>query len=96
VNVSDEAVVIARLRAQFAVATYLLSLHAAVARGQILENYPDAKRGPCRLIGGDGGQGRHLHLVVTTDQPPPVIITVDEPKPPKWVTPTRRGQKGTP
>lgn len=105
-DVRDEAAVLTRLRAPFAATEYLVSLHAtgemedetirtleietAVAHGQIIENYPDAKRGPCCLIGGDGGQGRHVHVVVTTALEPPVVITVYEPKPPKWVTPTQR------
>ena len=105
-HVRDKVAVLARLRAQFAATDYLVSLHAtnemedeairtreietAVANGQIVENYPDAKRGPCCLIGGDGGQGQHVHVVVTTTLEPPVVITVYEPKPPKWVTPTQR------
>jgi hypothetical protein len=106
-NVRSKAAVLERLRTQFAAADYLVSLHApreiedeaistqeieaALAHGQVLENYPDAKRGPCCLIGGDGGQKRHIHVVVTTEHQPPIIITVYQPKPPKWASPTERG-----
>jgi hypothetical protein len=63
----------------------------AIKSGQILENYPEHKRGPCCLLGGVTQTGRPLHIVCTTAQPMLVIITVYEPKPPKWVTPTQRG-----
>lgn len=63
----------------------------AIVSGQILEDYPEHKRGPCCLLGGVTQAGRSLHIVCTTAQPILVIITVYEPKPPKWVTPTQRG-----
>lgn len=62
----------------------------AIASGQILENYPQHKRGPCCLLGGVTQTGRPLHVVCTTNQPMLIIITVYEPRPPKWVTPTQR------
>lgn len=34
--------------------------------------------------------GRTLHVVCTINRSPLLIITVYEPKPPKWITPTRR------
>jgi hypothetical protein len=111
VKAYNETEILARLCARFAAADYLVSAHAsremedeaittleiefAVTHGQVLENYPDAKRGPCCLISGDGGQGRPVHVVVTSLLDPPVIITVYEPKAPKWITATQRGRKGT-
>ncbi len=35
-------------------------------------------------------QGRTLHIVCTTAQATLIIITVYEPLPPKWTTPTQR------
>jgi hypothetical protein len=62
----------------------------AIATGQILENYPEHRRGACCLLNGMTRQSRPLHIVCTTTQPVLIIITVYEPKPPKWVTPTQR------
>lgn len=65
---------------------------AALASGQMLENYPEHRRGACCLIGGTSQQGRPLHIVCTTAGPVLIIITVCEPKLPRWVTPTTRGR----
>jgi hypothetical protein len=62
----------------------------AIAAGQILENYPAHRRGACCLLAGHTTQGRPLHVVCTSAQPVLVIITVYEPHPPKWRTPTQR------
>ncbi len=63
---------------------------AAIRSGEILENYADHRRGPCCLLLGYTHEGRPLHVVCTTIQPALVLITVYEPQPPKWVTPTQR------
>lgn len=63
---------------------------AAIAGGQILEDYSEHKRGPCCLLYGRTHRGRHLHIVCTTAKPRLIIITVYEPLPPKWVIPTQR------
>lgn len=65
----------------------------ALQSGQILENYPEHRRGACCLVCGYTRQWRPLHLVCTTARPLLILITVYEPKPPKWVTPTQRGQR---
>lgn len=65
----------------------------AILSGLILENYPEHRRGPCCLVCGYTDQGRPLHVVCTTAQPLLILITVYEPRPPKWVTPTRRGPR---
>jgi hypothetical protein len=62
----------------------------AIATGKILENYPEHRRGACCLVYGITQNDRPLHIVCTTAQPVLIIITVYEPKPPKWVTPTQR------
>jgi len=62
----------------------------AIVTGKILENYPEHRRGACCLLNGLTQKGRPLHIVCTTAQPVLIIITVYEPKPPKWITPTQR------
>ena len=63
----------------------------AVLSGQVVENYPEHRRGPCCLISGSTRKGRLIHIVCTTKKPV-TIITVYEPKPPKWITPLKRGE----
>jgi hypothetical protein len=58
--------------------------------GQLLENYPEHKRGACALFGGLALDERPIHIVCTTGHPVLIVITVYEPKPPKWLTPTQR------
>ena len=65
----------------------------ANAKGQILENYPEHRRGACCLVDGTTQRGRPMHVVCTTARPVLIIVTVYEPKTPKWVTPTERGQQ---
>jgi hypothetical protein len=62
----------------------------AFANGMILEDYPEHQRGACCLLYGRTGANRPLHIVCTTSRPTLIIITVYEPLPPKWVTPTQR------
>ena len=64
------------------------SLEASI----LLEDYPDHKRGPCCLVCGQAPTGRFVHVVCTTELLELVIITVYEPKPPKWETPFKRGK----
>ena len=63
---------------------------AAIARGQILEDYSEHRRGPCCLLFGRTNSGRPLHIVCTTSQPVLVIISVYEFLLPQWVSPTQR------
>ena len=62
----------------------------AIEGGCILESYREHRRGPCCLICGFSHNGRPIHVVCTTGREELIIITVYEPKPLKWVTPTRR------
>ena len=59
----------------------------------LLEHYPDHRRGSCCLVGRRTFKGRFLHVVCTTERPELIIITVYEPKPPKWNTPFERGRR---
>lgn len=70
----------------------LADLLQAIQRAEILENYPEHRRGACCLLCGTTDAGRAMHIVCTTAHPVLIVITVYEPKPPKWVTPTRRGR----
>ena len=56
----------------------------------LIENYPEHKRGACALFNGKVSDGRPIHIVCTTANPMLIVITVYEPKPPKWQTPTQR------
>ena len=98
--------ILEQVRAQAAAETIRITQHAqqemveeditldevlqAIATGQIVENYPEHRRGACCLLSGLTQNGRPLHMVCTTAEPVLIIITAYEPKPPKWVTPTQR------
>ena len=58
--------------------------------GSLLENYPNHKRGACCLINGKTKSERQLHVVCTTANSITIIITVYEPKLPKFISPTQR------
>ncbi len=62
-----------------------------IAGGKVLEDYPDHRRGACCLLSGVTSRGRPLQIVCTAAQPVLILITVYEPRPPKWVTSTERG-----
>jgi len=105
-DVSNLEAILKQVRAQAATENIRVTQHAqqemveenitldevlqAIATAQILENYPEHKRGPCCLLNGVTDNGRPVHIVCTTAQPVLIIITVYEPKLPKWVTPTQR------
>ena len=63
-----------------------------VAQGEVVENYPQHRRGACCLVCGFTRSGRALHVVCTTAYPILIIITVYEPALPKWITPWQRRQ----
>lgn len=58
---------------------------------RVVEVYGEHKRGPCCLVCRKSSDGRYLHVVCTTSLSVIVVITVYEPKPPKWTTPFVRG-----
>lgn len=66
-------------------------LREALLGCQVIEDYPYHQRGACCLVCGRVGSRRFLHVVCTTTLEAIVVITVYEPKPPKWVTPFQRG-----
>lgn len=107
IDPADERAILARIQAQAAAEQIQVSDHAqgklvrevvtlaelreAIAGGRVLENYPTFFKGPCCLLYGDTRRGRPLHIVCSTTLRELVIITVYEPVPPKWTSPTRRG-----
>jgi len=62
----------------------------AIWQGEILEHYPEHRRGACCMVHGLTDKGRPLHIVCTTAQPMLILITAYEPRPPKWRTPRER------
>ncbi len=68
----------------------LAEVFEAISVGQIIEHYPDHRRGSCCLLYGQTTGRRPLHVVCTTELLQLVIITVYVPAPPKWVSPTER------
>jgi hypothetical protein len=68
----------------------LSDVYSAINNGNIIENYPDHPRGSCCLVGGTTQEGRPLHVVCTTSLEKLLVITVYEPKLPKWITPRER------
>lgn len=48
----------------------------AVRDAEILEHYPEHRRGACCLLNGRTAPGRALHIVCTTAQPLLILITV--------------------
>lgn len=66
------------------------SIYTAIHTGEIIENYPDHRRGACCLLYGDGNDGNPIHIVCTTVNETLILITAYRPKLPKWLTPTQR------
>jgi hypothetical protein len=66
-------------------------METVLFNAQLLEEYPEWWLGPCCLVYGQADTGRDLHLVVSYSGLPVTIVTVYEPRPPKWATPTKRG-----
>ena len=66
-------------------------IEAALMDAQLLEDYPDWWLGPSCLVYGQTPTGRGLHLVASYSGLPITIITVYEPRAPKWHSPTVRG-----
>ncbi len=65
-------------------------VYEGLRAGSILENYPEAVRGPCCLVNGTTRRAQPIHIVCTTTRTPLFIITVYEPKPPRFVNPSQR------
>jgi hypothetical protein len=68
-------------------------IEAAMLDAQLLEDYPEWWLGPSCLIYGRTQDGRDIHAVVSYSELPVTIITVYEPQPPKWISPTERRER---
>jgi hypothetical protein len=68
-------------------------IEAVLLEAQILEDYPDWWLGPSCLIYGQTTAERDIHIVVSYSGLPVTIITVYEPRSPKWTTPTQRREE---
>jgi len=68
-------------------------IEAAIADGEIIEDYPHDKYGPSCLILGRARTGRVLHIQCSL---PPIvkIITAYEPDPEEWLDYRTRVKKG--
>ncbi len=100
---------LARIRSQAATGRFRLTQHAqqdmveeeinldevlqAIGCAEILEYYPEHRRGACSLLSGATDDRRPLHVVCTVAQALLVLITVYEPRPPKWATARERSGK---
>jgi hypothetical protein len=58
----------------------------------VVEDYPEHRRGACSLVCGRTSHGRDVHVLCTTSLDVAVIITVYEPRLPKWETAFERGK----
>ena len=109
VDIHNHKAIALRLKCKIAKANVRVTLHAhqemvaeeialddvveALSQAILAENYPEHKRGACGLFAGRTTAGRFLHVVCTTLCDMAIIITVYEPKPPKWSTPFKRGKR---
>ena len=67
----------------------------ALARGEILEDYPSDPRGPSVLVLGYVGEGQPIHAVCAFDPSGTLlIITVYEPGLPRWLDERTRSYGG--
>ena len=110
VGIHDHGAITARLREQAGADRLRITVHAhqemveedisldevreVLLAATVVENYPEHKRGPCCLVCRRTGRGRFVHVVCTTALELVIIITVYEPKLPKWMTPFERGRTG--
>lgn len=105
-NALEIRAILDRIRSQAAAGEIRLTQHAqqemveenikldnvldAIGTGKIVENYPQHRRGACCLLTGLTREGRSIHVVCTTAQTKLIVVTAYEPKPPKWITPSKR------
>ena len=67
-----------------------LEVKEALLNGEIIEDYPEDKRGHSCLVYGKSRVGKDIHLLCGTAYDILWIITVYEPDPAEWVNPKKR------
>lgn len=73
---------------------YVDDLKNAILKGEMLEDYPEDKRGHSCLVFGFDSQNRPIHSVCAIDKNGVlVVITVYRPTLPKWKTPRERSER---
>jgi hypothetical protein len=108
VNDHRRALIATRLRQQALVDAIRITVHAhqemaeedisledvceVLLDAQVVEDYPEHRRGACCLVCQRTRRGKYVHVVCTTSLDVAVIITVYEPRAPKWATPFERGE----
>ena len=50
-------------------------IREALLTGQIVEDYPEHRRGPCCLVYGRTSADKDIHVVITTGRLPLTIVT---------------------
>jgi Domain of unknown function (DUF4258) len=64
----------------------VVEVRDCIARGVVIEDYPDDKYGPSCLILGQTKTGRSLHIQCSYPSRPMIkIITLYEPDPSQWI-----------
>jgi hypothetical protein len=71
----------------------IIEIEEAILNSEIIEDYPEDKRGHSCLIAGYLSN-KAIHVVCGVKQNNLVIITVYLPKLPKWITPKQRASGG--
>jgi hypothetical protein len=67
-----------------------LEVKEALVNGEIIEDYPEDKRGHSCLVYGKSRVGKDIHVLCGTAYDILWIITVYEPNPEEWVNPKTR------
>ena len=71
----------------------VLEIEKAILEGEILEDYPNDRRGASCLILGHGEEGYPVHIVCgKTPAGSLRVITIYIPSFPKWIDPKTRGK----
>jgi hypothetical protein len=67
-----------------------LDVKEALLNGEIIEDYPDDKRGHSCLVYGNTWNGKDIHVLCGRAYDILWIITVYEPDPTEWINPKTR------
>lgn len=70
-----------------------LEIKESLMSGEIIEEYPEDKRGPSCLVYGRTQTGKDIHVVCGVAHDTLWVITVYEPDPAEWADPRTRRAK---